>query len=150
MFTLASGIRTVGYNSSYWNFGITTIAALVLMATIFSMLPFRTKAYEVFLFLHLTTGLDILVGLWYHVVWRITRSSVMRRGSILPSHSGASIGLHDHFEYFSSTGKHGISLHIPRRPRNSSLETSSSRAPSFRHLSGRSQLDSTVSYTSQV
>lgn len=73
MFTLASDIRTVRYNSSYWNSGIIAIAALVLMATIFSMLPLRTKAYEIFLFLHIIAGLIVLVGLWYHVVWRYNK-----------------------------------------------------------------------------
>jgi predicted ferric reductase len=70
MLTLAAGIRTVNYNQSYWNFGIIAIIALVFLVTVFSMLPLRNKAYEIFLFLHIIAVIIILIGLWYHVVYR--------------------------------------------------------------------------------
>ncbi len=70
MFTLAAGINTVNYNGSYWSAGIVAAIALVLMVTVFSMLPLRTKAYEIFLLLHIIVGVIVLIGLWYHVVWR--------------------------------------------------------------------------------
>ncbi|KAE9375350.1 hypothetical protein N431DRAFT_463438 [Stipitochalara longipes BDJ] len=70
MFTLASGMHTVNYNQSYWNFGIIAVIALAFIATIFSMLPLRAKLYELFLFLHIIVAAIVLIGLWYHVVYR--------------------------------------------------------------------------------
>jgi predicted ferric reductase len=70
MFTLAAGIHTVNYNPSYWTWGIIAVIAMGFMVAVFSMLPLRTKAYEVFLFIHIAFAITILVGLWYHVVWR--------------------------------------------------------------------------------
>lgn len=70
MFTLAAGINNVDYNESYWNLGIIAIAALLLMVIVFSILPLRTKLYEIFLCLHILLGIVVLIGLWYHVVYR--------------------------------------------------------------------------------
>jgi predicted ferric reductase len=70
MFTLAAGIHTVNYNPSYWTWGIIAVIAMGFMVAVFSMLPLRTKAYEIFLFIHIAFAITILVGLWYHVVWR--------------------------------------------------------------------------------
>lgn len=70
MFTLASGIHTVNYNSSYWGFGIIAVIAMGSMVAVFSILPLRTKAYEIFLFIHIILAAIILIGLWYHVVDR--------------------------------------------------------------------------------
>jgi predicted ferric reductase len=70
MFTLAAGIHTVNYNPSYWSFGIFAVIAMAFMVVLFSMLPLRTKMYEIFVFLHIILAIIILVGLWYHVVDR--------------------------------------------------------------------------------
>jgi predicted ferric reductase len=74
MFTQTAGIHTVNYNPFYWSFGIIAVITLGFMVAVFSMLPLRTKAYEIFLFTHIGFAIVILVTLWYHVVWRYNKA----------------------------------------------------------------------------
>ncbi|KAH8672093.1 ferric reductase like transmembrane component-domain-containing protein [Tricladium varicosporioides] len=73
MFTLSAGIHTVNYRESYWLMGEIAAAAMVLMVVIVSALPIRTKAYEIFLFLHILLSIAILATLWHHVVFRFNK-----------------------------------------------------------------------------
>ncbi|EXJ83520.1 hypothetical protein A1O1_07143 [Capronia coronata CBS 617.96] len=48
----------------YWG-GIATICMGLLL--VFSLYPVRSRLYELFLFLHMTLAVMVLVGMWYHV-----------------------------------------------------------------------------------
>lgn len=73
MFMLSAGIHTIGYNPNYWDLGIMAVIAMSFMVFGFAMLPLRKKWYEIFLFMHIALAITVLVGLWYHVVWRFDR-----------------------------------------------------------------------------
>ena len=73
MFMLSAGIHTIGYNPNYWDLGIMAVIAISFMVFVFAMLPLRKKWYEIFLFIHIALAIVVLVGLWYHVVWRFDR-----------------------------------------------------------------------------
>jgi predicted ferric reductase len=72
MFTLSAGISTIGYESNYWDLGVMAAVAMGLIVA-FAILPLRKKWYEIFLFIHIAFAIVIMVGLWYHVVWRFNK-----------------------------------------------------------------------------
>ncbi|KAF3384099.1 Ferric reductase transmembrane component 3, partial [Talaromyces pinophilus] len=72
MFTLSAGISTIGYESNYWDLGVVAAVAIGFIVA-FAILSLRKKWYEIFLFIHIAFAIVIMVGLWYHVVWRFNK-----------------------------------------------------------------------------
>ncbi|KIV96889.1 hypothetical protein PV10_00703 [Exophiala mesophila] len=50
----------------YWTLGAVATVAMSLLL-VFSLYPIRHKVYELFLFLHTTLAVLVLIGMWYHV-----------------------------------------------------------------------------------
>lgn len=50
----------------YWTLGAVATVAMSLLL-LFSLYPIRNKLYELFLFLHTTLAVMVLIGMWYHV-----------------------------------------------------------------------------------
>ncbi|KAH7403806.1 hypothetical protein BKA64DRAFT_744334 [Cadophora sp. MPI-SDFR-AT-0126] len=74
MFTKAAGLRTIGYDASYWEMGEIAGGAMAIIV-IASNLPLRTKVYEIFLFLHIALSGVALYALWNHITYRYTNAS---------------------------------------------------------------------------
>lgn len=51
---------------AYWSWGAVATVCMSLLL-VFSLYPLRSKLYELFLFLHMTLAVAVLVGMWYHV-----------------------------------------------------------------------------------
>ncbi|KAH9223873.1 hypothetical protein DL95DRAFT_484605 [Leptodontidium sp. 2 PMI_412] len=71
MFTKTAGLRTIGYNASYWEMGEIAVGAMAIIF-IFSNLAIRTWIYEIFLFVHIALSGVALWALWNHITYRYT------------------------------------------------------------------------------
>ena len=74
MFTKAAGLRTIGYNPSYWEMGEIACGAMAIIV-LASNLPLRTWIYEVFLFVHIALSGVALYALWNHITYRYTSAN---------------------------------------------------------------------------
>jgi predicted ferric reductase len=66
---IRNGIFAMNKNTSYWQWGIVgTVAACTM--PVFSALFFRRLSYEAFLIYHIISAVFVIVGSWYHLIYR--------------------------------------------------------------------------------
>lgn len=64
-----SGMYVMDHSTPYWRWGIVGTVAVCAML-VFSLLYFRRLAYEAFLIFHIVAAVFVIVGSWYHVIYR--------------------------------------------------------------------------------